>query len=50
MTLDRDALIELYTAMVYNGPGIVRAIKQGLARLLIRDGFRSIGNAVGAGG
>ena len=44
------SLVELYTGLVYHGPGVVNAIKQGLARLLIRDGFRSIGDAVGAGG
>lgn len=43
------SLVELYTGMVYHGPGVVRAITRGLARLLIRDGFRSIGDAVGAG-
>ncbi|MGH8275146.1 MAG: quinone-dependent dihydroorotate dehydrogenase [Steroidobacteraceae bacterium] len=42
------SLVELYTAMVYQGPGIVRAIKAGLIRLLARDGFRSISEAVGA--
>jgi len=41
------SLVELYTGMVYRGPGIVRAIKEGLMRLLVRDGFRSISEAVG---
>lgn len=41
------SLVELYTGMVYRGPGIVRAIKTGLERLLDRDGFRSISAAVG---
>ena len=41
------SLIELYTAMVYQGPGIVGEIKRGLIRLLARDGFRSISEAVG---
>lgn len=44
------SLVELYTGLVYHGPGAVDAIKQELVRLLIRDGFRSIGDAVGAGG
>jgi len=44
------SLVELYTGLVYHGPGVIRAIKRGLTRLLIRDGFRSIGDAVGAGG
>ncbi|HLW69688.1 MAG TPA: quinone-dependent dihydroorotate dehydrogenase [Candidatus Binataceae bacterium] len=42
------SLIELYTAMVYRGPGVVRQIKSGLIRLLARDGFRFISEAVGA--
>jgi dihydroorotate dehydrogenase len=42
------SLVELYTAMVYRGPGIVRAIKAGVVRLLARDGFRSISEVVGA--
>ena len=41
------SLVECYTGLVYEGPGMVRRIKQGLVRLLIRDGFRSIGEAVG---
>jgi dihydroorotate dehydrogenase len=42
------SLVELYTAMVYEGPGMVRAIKRGLVDLLARDGFRSISEAVGS--
>jgi dihydroorotate dehydrogenase len=42
------SLVELYTGLIYQGPGVVRAIKQGLARLLARDGFRSISEAVGS--
>ncbi len=41
------SLLELYTGMIYEGPRVVAAIKQGLARLLARDGFRSINEAVG---
>jgi dihydroorotate dehydrogenase len=41
------SLVELYTALVYGGPGLVRAIKTGLARLLERDRLRSIDEAVG---
>ena len=40
-------LVELYTGFVYRGPGTVRSIKAGLIRLLARDGFRSISEAVG---
>ncbi|HKV56083.1 MAG TPA: quinone-dependent dihydroorotate dehydrogenase [Candidatus Binataceae bacterium] len=40
-------LVELYTGLIYRGPGVVCAIKAGLRRLLMRDGFRSISEAVG---
>lgn len=43
------SLVELYTALVYEGPGLVRRIKSELAALLRRDGFRSVAEAVGAG-
>jgi dihydroorotate dehydrogenase len=41
------SLVELYTALIYEGPGVVETIKLGLADLLRRGGFRSIGEAVG---
>jgi dihydroorotate dehydrogenase len=41
------SLVELYTALIYEGPGVVERIKAGLADLLRRGGFRSIGEAVG---
>lgn len=40
-------LIQLYTAMVYEGPGIARRIARGLAQRLKREGFSSIAEAVG---
>jgi dihydroorotate dehydrogenase len=43
------SLVELYTGFIYEGPRIVGEIRQGLARLLVRDGFRSISDAVGKG-
>ena len=43
-----SSLIQLYTAMVYNGPSIARRIAQGLARRLEREGFATIGEAVGS--
>lgn len=41
-------LVEVYTGLVYQGPGLVRAIGRGLARALERDGFASVSEAVGA--
>jgi dihydroorotate dehydrogenase (fumarate)/dihydroorotate dehydrogenase len=42
------SLVQLYTAMVYRGPGLVREINAGLSRLLERDGFSNVGDAVGS--
>ncbi len=41
-------LVQLYSAMVYEGPPIIRRIKNELAALLARDGFTSVKDAVGA--
>ncbi len=43
------SLIQLYSAMVYQGPGLVTRINRGLAALLARDGFATLADAVGAG-
>ncbi|HUT49049.1 MAG TPA: quinone-dependent dihydroorotate dehydrogenase [Alphaproteobacteria bacterium] len=43
------SLVQLYTALVFEGPGLVPAIVQGLADLLRGDGFGSVVEAVGAG-
>ncbi len=42
------SLVQLYTAMVYYGPGIARRIALGLARRLDRAGFACIAEAVGS--
>jgi dihydroorotate dehydrogenase len=42
------SLVQLYTALIYHGPGLVARIKNELAALLARDGFTSVGAAVGA--
>ena len=42
------SLVQLYTAMVYVGPGLAARIARGLAALLKRDGFASVSEAVGA--
>lgn len=41
------SLVQIYTALVYEGPLVVRRIKRELAELLQRDGFASVGDAVG---
>ena len=41
------SLVQLYSAMVYAGPGLARRITRGLDRLMRRDGFSSIAEAVG---
>jgi len=41
------SLVELYTALVYEGPGLIVRMKSELADLLRRGGFRSISEAVG---
>jgi dihydroorotate dehydrogenase len=41
------SLVQVYTALVYEGPGLVRRLTEGLGALAARDGFASIGDAVG---
>ena len=41
------SLVEVWTGMIYEGPAIVRNINLGLLRLLERDGFSNIAEAVG---
>lgn len=41
------ALTELYTALIYEGPGLPARLNRGLARLLERDGFANVAEAVG---
>lgn len=42
------SLVQLYTALVYEGPGLPRRILADLDALLARDGFASVAAAVGA--
>jgi dihydroorotate dehydrogenase len=42
------SLVQLYTALVFEGPALIGRIKRGLAELLRRDGFASVVGAVGA--
>jgi dihydroorotate dehydrogenase len=41
-------LVQLYSAMVFEGPPLIRRIKAELEGLLARDGFASVNDAVGA--
>ena len=41
------SLVQLYSAMVYEGPGLGARIVSGLETLMRRDGFNSIAEAVG---
>lgn len=42
------SLVQLYSAMVYEGPGLGAKIVRGLDELMQRDGFASIAEAVGS--
>jgi dihydroorotate dehydrogenase len=40
--------VQLYTALAYQGPGLVARLLADLAACLRADGFASVGDAVGA--
>jgi dihydroorotate dehydrogenase len=42
------SLVQLYSALVYEGPGLIARIKNELLKCLERDGFSKIGEAAGA--
>lgn len=42
------SLVQVYSALVYEGPGLARRIVDGMERCLKRDGFTSIADAVGS--
>lgn len=44
------SLVQIYSALVFEGPGLPRRINAGLKALLSRDGFAHIGQAVGVDG
>ncbi len=44
------SLIQLYTGFIYEGPGIVARINEGLNGILRKEGFSSLDDAVGCGG
>jgi dihydroorotate dehydrogenase len=41
------SLVQLYTALAFEGPGLVDTIKRGLLSCITRDGFGSVSDAVG---
>ncbi|GBF04112.1 dihydroorotate dehydrogenase 2 [Deinococcus aerius] len=41
------SLVEVYTALIYEGPGLPARLNRGLAALLERDGLRNVAEAVG---
>ena len=43
------SLVQLYSALVYHGPGLARRIAEGLAQRLEQRGMSSIADAVGSG-
>jgi len=42
------SLVEIYTGMIYQGPGVNRSINKRLLELLRKDGYEHISQAVGA--
>jgi len=42
------SLVQLYTALAFEGPALVHRIKRELAALLVRDGHAGVADAVGA--
>lgn len=42
------SLVQLITGMIYQGPQVISEINQGLVKLLTRDGYTNISEAVGA--
>lgn len=44
------SLVQIYSAMVYEGPGLAARIARGLEKLAARDGFARVADAVGTRG
>ncbi|WEK55434.1 MAG: quinone-dependent dihydroorotate dehydrogenase [Candidatus Cohnella colombiensis] len=42
------SLVEVYTALIYRGPGVMKEIQRGLLKRLKQDGFTRITQAIGA--
>lgn len=47
--LNGASLVQLYTGLVFEGPGLANEISKGLASLLLEGGFKSVPEAVGKG-
>jgi dihydroorotate dehydrogenase len=41
------SLVQLYTGFIYQGPGIVSEISEGLGVIMRREGFKTLDEAVG---
>ena len=41
------SLVQLITGMIYEGPGLIKKINKGLVKLLEKDGFSNISEAIG---
>ncbi len=42
------SLVQLYSALIYQGFGLVQSINDGLSEILVRDGFANVADAVGS--
>jgi dihydroorotate dehydrogenase len=42
------SLVQIYTGLIYGGPLLVPRLNAGIARLLARDGFATLADAIGA--
>jgi len=42
------SLVQVYTGMIYEGPGVIKNINKGLIKLIERDGHSSVREAIGA--
>jgi len=41
------SMVQLYTALIYDGPGLVKSLNSGLVGYINRNGCRSLQEAVG---
>ena len=42
------SLVQIYSGLIYEGPGLIKTINKKLVKILERDGFKNISEAVGA--